>query len=274
VDGPRPFLVMEYVAGGSLADRLRDPDARPWDPQVLARELLDALGYIHDARVIHRDIKPANVLIGSDGRARLTDFGIAQPSDATRLTKTGMVVGSGRFIAPEVMRGAPASKRSDLYSLRVLIDECRGTRATPRMRALVRELTAEQPERRPASAHDALKTLEHDPTALERDPTDSTRVMDDATGATVPQMTRYGGRPQLPQLPKIPQIPEISRIGAREATVALIVLLALLLIALIGLATSGGGSGASASGPTRANANAPLSSQLSQLDGAIDKSRR
>ena len=241
VDGPRPYLVMEYVAGGSLAERLREPGARTWDAPTLARELLDALGYIHQAGVIHRDIKPANVLIGTDERARLTDFGIAQPSGATRLTKTGVVVGSGRYIAPEVMRGEPASERSDLYSLGVLIEECLTDRSTPELRALTRQLTAERPGRRPATAHRAIEALERDP------------------GETVPQMNLYGRR---------------TRPDVRRSTVALVVLLALLAIALIGLATSGGGSGTSGSGPTRANPNAPLSSQLTQLDRAIDESRR
>jgi len=251
VDGPRPYLVMEYVPGGSLADRLRDPKARgaqTWNAEVLARELLDALGYIHRAGVIHRDIKPANVLIGADGRARLTDFGIAQPSDATRLTKTGVVVGSGRYIAPEVMRGEPASERSDLYSLGVLIQQCLTESAAARLRALVNELTAERPDRRPATAHEALTILDHAPTQ------------------TVPQIHVYGRR---------------KRIDVRRAsTAALGALLVLLVIALIGMATSGGGSGAAKSGPApnggpaRANPNASLSSQLTQLDRAIDKSRR
>jgi serine/threonine protein kinase len=244
VDAPRPYLVMEYVAGGSLADRLREtraPDARAWDADVLARELLDALGYIHHAGIIHRKIKPANVLIGTDARARLTDFGIAKPSGATRLTKTGMVVGSGRYIAPEVMRGEPASERSDLYSLGVLIEQRLAPGAPPELSALVRHLTANQPERRPKSAQQAL-------TALERDATE-----------TVPQINLYGRR---------------TRPGARVSTVALVVLLALLAIALIGLAASGGGSRTSRSGPARPNPNAPLSSQLTQLDTAIDQSRR
>jgi len=244
VDGPRPYLVMEYVAGGSLADRLREtgaPDAKAWDADVLARELLDALGYIHEAGIIHRDIKPANVLIGTDARARLTDFGIAQPSGATRLTKTGVVVGSGRYIAPELMRGEPATQRSDLYSLGVLIEQCLGPGATPELTALVRHLTASQPERRPKSAQEALR-------ALERDPTE-----------TVPQINLYGRRTW----------PDV-----RASTVALVVLLALLAIALIGLAASGGGSRTFRSGPARANPNAPLSSQLTQLDRAIDQSRR
>jgi eukaryotic-like serine/threonine-protein kinase len=242
VDGPRPYLVMEYVAGGTLADRLRDTDVSPapganaWDVEVLARELLDALGYIHKAGVIHRDIKPANVLIGADSRARLTDFGIAQPSGATRLTKTGMVVGSGRYIAPEVMRGEPASERSDLYSLGVLIEQCLTQAAAPQLRALVNQLTAEKPNQRPATAHQAIKALEGEPTE--------------------PQITVYGSRTR--------------RIDIRGSTVVLAVLLVLLAIALIGLASSGGSTG----GPSQANPSAPLSSQLTQLDRAIDQSRR
>ena len=261
VDGPRPYLVMEYVAGGSLADHLRQPDARTRDAQTLARELLDALGYIHQAGVIHRDIKPANVLIGSDGRARLTDFGIAQPSDATRLTKTGVVVGSARYIAPEVMRGQPASERSDLYSLGVLIEQCLAPAPTPELRALVRQLTAERPDRRPASAQQAINALEPGATQPTRHMDHPTaRHMDHPTAPTTPRFTRYG-RGSTP-------------IDVRRSTVALAVLLVLLVIALIGLATSGGGSGTTGRGPTRASANAPLSSQLTQLDRAIDSSRR
>ncbi|HEX4282933.1 MAG TPA: serine/threonine-protein kinase [Solirubrobacteraceae bacterium] len=279
VHARRPYLVMEYVAGGSLADRLRDSDRDhgTLDADVLARELLDALGYIHHAGVIHRDIKPANVLIGCDGRARLTDFGIAQPSDATHLTKTGVVVGSARYIAPEVMRGRPASERSDLYSLGVLIEQCLAPAPTPELRALVRQLTAERPDRRPASARQAINALEpgatqptrhrDHPTARRMDhPTarhmdhPTARRMDHPTAPTTPRFTRYG-RGSTP-------------IDVRRSTVALAVLLALLVIALIGLATSGGGSGTTGQGPTRANANAPLSSQLTQLDRAIDNSRR
>src|SRR4051812_11095106 len=83
--GGRPYLVMEYVAGGTLSSRLKE-GRTDWDPVPLARELLDALAHIHTAGILHRDLKPANVLFGTDGRARLTDFGIANLADGTRLT--------------------------------------------------------------------------------------------------------------------------------------------------------------------------------------------
>jgi serine/threonine protein kinase len=235
VDGPRPYLVMEYIARGSLADRLRDPDGAMLDTATLARELLEALAHIHSAGIVHRDIKPANVLIDADDRARLTDFGIAQPSDATHLTRTGIVIGSGRFIAPEVMRGDPASERSDLYSLGVLIEQCPGARATPQLRALVSGLTAVRPERRPATADQAMNILDGAPT-------EPTRVI---------------------------------KLSPSRSWVATIAVIAVLLIVLSVLtAPGGGGSRAQPSAPARANPNAPLSSQLSQLDRAIDQSHR
>jgi serine/threonine protein kinase len=249
-DGLRPYLVMEYVPGGNLADRLRDSQEATWDVEVLARELLDALGYVHRSGVIHRDIKPGNVLIGSDGRARLTDFGIAQPSDASRLTRTGMVIGSERYIAPEVMRGQPASERSDLYSLGVLIDQCLTADSAPRLRRLVSALTAEQPERRPASAERAL-------TILDGHLLKPTRRLHERPAPTMPHVSRHGRE---------------LRVHVSKPSIVWIVVFAVLLLALILVLTSGGGPAPSGTGSPRSDA--PLSTQLNQLDGAIDQSRR
>jgi serine/threonine protein kinase len=213
VDGPRPYLVMEYIERGSLADRLRDPDGATWDTATLARELLDAVAHIHSAGIVHRDIKPANVLIGADDRVRLTDFGIAQPSDATRLTRTGIVIGSGRFIAPEVRRGDPATERSDLYSLGVLIEQCPGAQATPQLRALVSGLTAAHPERRPASADQARKILDSGPT-------EPTRVMEASAAPAIPRIPATGRQ--------IKHRPSPSSV----VTVAVIAILLVVLIAL------------------------------------------
>lgn len=265
--GTRPFLVMEYVAGGTLADRLRTEQARSGDPVVLAYELLDAIGYIHAAGVIHRDIKPANVLIGTDGRARLTDFGIAQPSGATRATLTGQVIGSRSYMAPELYSGGRADERSDLYALGVLLGECMTSDSASQLRALVGLLTAEDPRQRPASAREALAVLERSPTArmrvLPRRPatartaTARTRLRSGRTFRSERWITRDGR--------------EINVHVSRAAAVR-IVAFAALLVALLILATSGGGGTATSlrSPPARA----PLGQQLGALNQAISHARR
>jgi serine/threonine protein kinase len=163
VDGGRPFLVMEHL-GSSVLDGAAD-GARGHAERV-ARELLSALAHMHAAGLVHRDIKPANVLLAHDGSARLTDFGIAHGRDATRLTSTGMVVGSVRYLAPEVLAGEPATARSDLFSLGRLLEELTAPApASPRLARLVRALTQPDPARRPRSAAAALATLERPPLA-------------------------------------------------------------------------------------------------------------
>src|SRR3954453_22026165 len=93
VAGERPYLVMEYVCGSSLAEAVA-AGSPPVDPRQVAVELLGALSAIHAAGIVHRDVKPANILRGDDGRWRLTDFGIARHSDATQITQTGQVLGT------------------------------------------------------------------------------------------------------------------------------------------------------------------------------------
>ncbi|WP_405535689.1 serine/threonine protein kinase [Streptomyces sp. NBC_00075] len=122
-DDERPYIVMELIDGGSLADRISGDG--PVDADEAARigiALLGALGAAHAAGVLHRDIKPANVLL-EDGTDRivLTDFGIAQVAGATTLTESGSFVGSPEYTAPERMSGTRTGPESDLWSLGALI---------------------------------------------------------------------------------------------------------------------------------------------------------
>ena len=121
-DDERPYIVMELIEGGSLAERI---SARgPVDAREAARigiGLLGALRRAHDAGVLHRDLKPANVLLAEDGRVVLTDFGIAQVAGATTLTESGAFVGSPEYTAPERMSGVRTGPESDLWSLGVLL---------------------------------------------------------------------------------------------------------------------------------------------------------
>ena len=114
-----PFLIMEFVDGGSLLDRCRD-GAMPLEDAVdLACQLCDGLAKAHDQGIVHRDIKPANVLLTKDGIAKLTDFGLAkaQASDHGQ-TMTGAVLGTPDFMPPEQRRDAAlVDHRSDLWSL-------------------------------------------------------------------------------------------------------------------------------------------------------------
>jgi serine/threonine protein kinase len=117
-DGGRPWIVMQLVHAQSLDQVLTT--SGPLSPRraaEMARQLLSALSVAHAAGVMHRDVKPSNVLLGSDDRAVLTDFGIATFADDPKLTQTGMVMGSPGFTAPERIRGEDASPASDLWSL-------------------------------------------------------------------------------------------------------------------------------------------------------------
>jgi eukaryotic-like serine/threonine-protein kinase len=157
----RPYLVMEYVDGENLAERVAKGDSV--EAERLARELLGALAHIHGAGILHRDVKPQNVLLAPDGSAKLIDFGIALPQDATALTRTGNLLGTARYVAPEAMSGRPASERSDLYSCGVVLRDCLGSRPPRELAGLVERLTSREPERRPASAREALAMLERPP---------------------------------------------------------------------------------------------------------------
>ncbi|CAM5281719.1 Serine/threonine-protein kinase PknD [Streptomyces avidinii] len=113
----RPWIVMELVTGGSLADLI---EARgPLPPQEVADiglQVAAALSAAHRMGITHRDIKPANILL-EEGRAVLTDFGIAAVEGDATLTATGMIMGTPAFMAPEQVRGLPATAESDLWSL-------------------------------------------------------------------------------------------------------------------------------------------------------------
>jgi serine/threonine protein kinase len=125
-----PFLVMEYVEGSSLHDRLAEKDALSWSEITrLGAEIAEGLQAAHRAGLVHRDIKPPNILLEKDtGRVKITDFGLARTFDEAGLTQTGYVVGTPEFMAPEQAEGEKIDHRADLFSLgTVLYNMCVGT---------------------------------------------------------------------------------------------------------------------------------------------------
>ncbi|GLF97640.1 serine/threonine-protein kinase [Streptomyces yaizuensis] len=114
----RPWIVMQYVDGPSLADAVKKSGRLPVaDAARVGLQVVGALAAAHAAGVLHRDVKPANVLLGPDGRALITDFGIAAIEGDPTITRTGEIVGSIDYLPPERVRGSDPGPASDLWSL-------------------------------------------------------------------------------------------------------------------------------------------------------------
>ena len=170
-----PFLVMELIDGEPLSRALR----RGIDPREAARVVRDvalALAHAHAAGVVHRDVKPDNVLLSRDGRPHLTDFGIARAETDAALSQSGAIIGTPAYLSPEQALSEPATPRSDVYSLGVVLYEALARRLPHQAETLVALLdaiTRERPTRPsevnplvpPALNAICLRALQKDPGA-------------------------------------------------------------------------------------------------------------
>jgi hypothetical protein len=123
VDDAR-YIAMEYVPGGTLKERISW--SGPLDPGVVASialQIAEALDAAHERGVVHRDIKPQNVLLTTTGGAKVADFGIARAASATTISQRSVVLGTASYMSPEQAMGEPATPKSDLYSLGVVLYE-------------------------------------------------------------------------------------------------------------------------------------------------------
>lgn len=225
----RPWIVMELVEGRSLADAVKDEERV--DPREAARIglwVLRALRAAHTAGVLHRDVKPGNVLLADDGRVLLTDFGIAQIEGDSTITRTGEVVGSVDYLAPERVRGHDPGPSSDLWALGATLytavegrSPFRRTSPLTTMQAVVEE-EATEPRYAGALAPVISALLRKDP-AERPDANEAEHLLaqaaegrrPDAAQAYVPT-TRYAGPPPasgdtthqgIPGAPGIPGTP-------------------------------------------------------------------
>ena len=228
--GGQPFIVMELVEGETLAERVAARGSLPWaEAFAVGEQVARALAAAHTHRLVHRDVKPANILLGADGRAKVTDFGIAKAAMLTTLTRTGMVLGSANYVAPEQAQGGDVGPAADQYSLGCVLFEA-VTGATPyrgsnpvaiatqhvsaavpdprehrpdlphRAADLIRRALDKQPDRRFASTAAMADALA---AALE-DPADA-RSGSPAAAATVPLAVTRGTVPS--HLPPVPTPP-------------------------------------------------------------------
>jgi hypothetical protein len=172
-----PYLVLELVDGPSLAGRLAEGPLDPVQTMDVVAQAAAGLYAAHTAGLVHRDVKPANLLLGKDGRVKITDFGISYAAGSVPVTCTGTLIGTPAYLAPERVAGASGTPAADLYALGIVAYECLTGQlpfqgaplqvalahrdrplpalpesVPPRIAALVAELTAKAPWERPATA--------------------------------------------------------------------------------------------------------------------------
>ncbi|HUE69534.1 MAG TPA: serine/threonine-protein kinase [Pirellulaceae bacterium] len=120
----RPYFTMKYISGTTLAQRLADGPMQPRESALLLSAVARAVDFAHQRGILHRDLKPSNILLDDDGRPHVTDFGLAkQVADAASLTRTGAILGTPAYMAPEQAAGArgQVGPHSDVYSLGVIL---------------------------------------------------------------------------------------------------------------------------------------------------------
>ncbi len=166
----QPYLVMEFLTGQTLRQRL---SAGPFPPEEAARllgQMAAALDAVHAAGVVHRDIKPAGFMLLGDGTVKLTDFGLARQEDDALVTQADMMVGSPSYMAPEQINGDPVGPAGDIWALGVILYEMLAGRAPfsgDRISAVLEQVTVSDPPPVPGMPPSVQAILRR---ALEKDP--------------------------------------------------------------------------------------------------------
>ncbi len=120
----RAYIVLEYAAGGSLADELvRHGPLPPARVAALGAQAAAGLAHAHSCGLVHRDVKPQNLLLDGGGTLKVSDFGVARALDGTRLTQAGWVIGTAAYLSPEQARGEEVTSAADVYGLGVVLRE-------------------------------------------------------------------------------------------------------------------------------------------------------
>jgi serine/threonine-protein kinase len=143
------FIVMEYVEGEELKERLHSGPLAVDDARTIAVQLADALALAHARGIVHRDIKSSNVMLGPDGRVKIMDFGLAKIHGSAQVTRVGTTVGTASYMSPEQAHGDDVDQRSDIWSLGVVLYEMLGGRlpfASDYDQAVIYAILNQEPE--------------------------------------------------------------------------------------------------------------------------------
>jgi hypothetical protein len=250
----RPYIVMEYLGGGSLDDAIREQGAvEPGQAVEWLEQAGAALDAAHAEGVVHRDVKPGNLLLDRERNVHVADFGVASAAGLDSMTKTGTVLGTAGYLAPEQAQGEPAMPASDLYALAVVAFELltgerpyQGDTAAAEAAAHIHAPIPSISERRPELPHELDRVFAR---ALAKDPrarypsagefvADVQHALHDAAGTTA--VVPPAGPPPAPPVPLdrpggTPPGPRPPVYGERPAWL----IPALLLLALLGLGIVG-----------------------------------
>lgn len=191
-----PYLVMELVDGRTVADELRRRGALPPEEvRAIGCQLCAGLDAAHGRGLVHRDVKPQNLLLARDGTLKVADFGIARSSSqSATLTQAGTLLGTAAYMAPEVVRGEPATAESDVYAAGAVLYEL-ATGRPPRRVATLADLAADELITPPGELADVPPDLEEAiMRCLARDP---------AARPTVAELARELGDPTLSERPTV-----------------------------------------------------------------------
>jgi serine/threonine protein kinase len=248
-----PFIVFEYVSGETLKARIDRAGRLPLDEAAAyAIEIGRGLAAAHTHKLVHRDVKPQNVLIDPEGRAKVTDFGIARSLESDGLTKTGRVLGTTDYVSPEQAMGHGVDSRSDVYSLGVLLYEMLTGQPPFKAETVVgvamKHVNDPMPdvqELRPDASAALARVVEK---ATQKDArrryADMNAMLADLEGALEVEVARSGtaGSEATNVLESVPQRRKI--LTSRRASIAgvLLVLLATAAALVIAAVTGGGGS--------------------------------
>jgi eukaryotic-like serine/threonine-protein kinase len=241
----RPYIVMELVAGGTLGDRLeRRRRSLPLsDGLPLLRQMCDGLGHAHARQLVHRDVKPQNLLLRSaDDCLKVADFGIARAAEETRLTRTGKVIGTDRYMAPEQLTDGRISPATDVFACGVVAAEVLPNRLPRELSEIIERCLLEDPrERFPdgAALAEALASVDQNGTPpvsvpLARHPVDrATTARDTAPTSPLPRFEPPTARRPARRLPRV----------RRSAAVLAVLFTATAIAVAAALALSSGDSG-------------------------------
>lgn len=268
----RRYMVFEYLAGGSLEDRLAQPVAISDDEVAgIASDVAAGLAHAHEHGVVHRDLKPGNILFDSEGRSKIADFGIARVQGADTLTDAGTILGTAAYISPEQVRGEPATSATDVYAFGVVVYRLLAGRLpfeAPTSTELARmHRDAEPPplttvsERNRALAAVAMSALVKDPS---RRPTDGAALL------------RALAAPALPDAGTTQIVPPSDPRNSNRRRIAFVAGISGVLLAACGVVAAILLTGRPASAPAvrvpasqRATTTTPSTAGLSSLSSAV-----